>query len=52
MLEVQPALRSCGICTVLIQTAEQRISARGLPRAELGVEDDNPRARALYEMLG
>jgi hypothetical protein len=47
-----PALRSCGIGTVVIQAAEQRIRARGLHRAELGVEDSNPRARSLYERLG
>jgi ribosomal protein S18 acetylase RimI-like enzyme len=52
MLEVHPALQSCGIGTLLIQAAEQRIRARGLRRAELGVEDRNPRARALYERLG
>jgi ribosomal protein S18 acetylase RimI-like enzyme len=52
MLEVHPALQSCGIGTVLIRTAEQRIRARRLHRAELGVEDGNPRARALYERLG
>jgi|SRR6185437_7406108 len=52
MLEVHPALQSCGIGTVLIQAAGQRIRARGLCRAELGVEDGNPRARALYERLG
>ncbi|WP_035864520.1 GNAT family N-acetyltransferase [Kitasatospora cheerisanensis] len=51
-LGVHPALQSCGIGTFLIRTAEQRITARGLTRAELGVEDDNPRARALYERLG
>lgn len=52
MLAVHPALQSCGIGTVLIQAAEQRIRARGLHRAELGVEDSNPRARSLYERLG
>lgn len=52
MLEVHPALQSCGIGTLLIQAAEQRIRARGLRRAELGVEDRNPRARALHERLG
>ncbi|MFB6888021.1 GNAT family N-acetyltransferase [Kitasatospora sp. NPDC056327] len=51
-LGVHPALRSCGIGTLLIRSAEQRIGARGLTRAELGVEEDNPRARALYERLG
>ena len=49
---VHPALRSCGIGTLLIHAAEQRIRARGLRRAELGVEENNPRARALYERLG
>jgi ribosomal protein S18 acetylase RimI-like enzyme len=51
-LSVHPALQSCGIGTVLIRAAEQRISARGLDRAELAVELDNSRARALYERLG
>jgi ribosomal protein S18 acetylase RimI-like enzyme len=51
-LAVHPALQSCGIGTVLIRAAEQRILARGLDRAELGVELSNPRARALYERLG
>lgn len=52
MLAVHVALQSCGIGTVLIEAAEQRIRARGLHRAELGVEENNPRARALYERLG
>ncbi|WP_308798803.1 GNAT family N-acetyltransferase [Streptomyces sp. UH6] len=51
-LAVHPALQSCGVGTVLIEAAEQRIRARGLRQAELGVEDGNPRARALYERLG
>lgn len=51
-LAVHPALQSCGVGTVLIEAAEQRIRNRGLPRAELGVEEDNVRARALYERLG
>ncbi|KAA2257541.1 GNAT family N-acetyltransferase [Solihabitans fulvus] len=51
-LGVHPALQSCGIGTVLIHAAEQRILGRGLRRAELGVEEDNQRARALYERLG
>jgi ribosomal protein S18 acetylase RimI-like enzyme len=52
MLEVHGALQSCGIGTMLIQAAEQRIRARGLVHAELAVEEVNPRARALYERLG
>jgi ribosomal protein S18 acetylase RimI-like enzyme len=51
-LTVHAALQSCGIGTILIRAAEQRIRARGLHRAELGVEDSNPRARALYDRLG
>jgi ribosomal protein S18 acetylase RimI-like enzyme len=51
-LAVHPALQSCGIGTVLVGAAEQRILDRGLGRAELSVELSNPRARALYERLG
>lgn len=51
-LAVHPALQSCGIGTLLVEAAEQRILDRGLHRAELGVEESNPRARALYERLG
>jgi ribosomal protein S18 acetylase RimI-like enzyme len=51
-LAVHEALQSCGIGTILIQAAEQRILARGLHRAELGVEERNLRARALYDRLG
>jgi ribosomal protein S18 acetylase RimI-like enzyme len=51
-LAVLPALQSCGIGTVLVQAAEDRIRRRGLATAELSVEHDNPRAGALYERLG
>ena len=51
-LVVHGALQSCGIGTILIRAAEQRILARGLHRAELGVEESNSRARALYDRLG
>jgi ribosomal protein S18 acetylase RimI-like enzyme len=51
-LSVHGALQSCGIGTILIRAAEQRILARSLHRAELGVEECNPRARALYNRLG
>ncbi|MFJ9573658.1 GNAT family N-acetyltransferase [Streptomyces bacillaris] len=51
-LAVHPALQSCGIGTFLVEAAELRIRERGLRQAELGVEEDNPRARALYERLG
>ncbi len=51
-LAVMPALQSCGIGTILIHAAEDRIRHRALSTAELSVEDDNPRARTLYERLG
>jgi ribosomal protein S18 acetylase RimI-like enzyme len=51
-LAVHPALQSCGIGTLLIGAAEERIQGRGLRRAEIAVELSNPRARALYERLG
>jgi ribosomal protein S18 acetylase RimI-like enzyme len=51
-LAVHGAVQSCGVGTLLIGAAEQRIRARGLHRAELGVELTNPRARALYDRLG
>ncbi|MFD7166814.1 GNAT family N-acetyltransferase [Streptomyces violascens] len=51
-LAVLPALQSCGLGTLLVRAAEDRIRSRGLLRAELGVEESNPRARALYERLG
>jgi len=51
-LAVHPALQSCGIGTFLIAAAELRIGNRGLRQAELAVEEDNHRARALYERLG
>jgi ribosomal protein S18 acetylase RimI-like enzyme len=45
-------LQSLGLGTRLILEAEQRIRQRSLATAMLGVEDNNPRARALYERLG
>lgn len=51
-LSVRTELRSLGIGTVLIGASEERIWARGLHWAVLGVEENNPRARALYERLG
>jgi ribosomal protein S18 acetylase RimI-like enzyme len=51
-LAVLPALQSRGLGTLLIRVAERRIKDRGLRRAELAVEENNPRARALYEHLG
>ena len=51
-LAVLPALQSRGLGTLLIRAAEQRIRNHGLRRAELAVEENNSRARALYERLG
>ncbi len=45
-------LQGLGIATMLIGAGEQRVRARGLAFAALGVEDNNPRARRLYERLG
>lgn len=51
-LEVDAPLRSCGIGTVLVQALEERIRGRGLTLAELGVDENAARPRALYERLG
>ena len=45
-------LQGLGIATMLIGAGEQRVHARGLAFAALGVEDNNPRARHLYRRLG
>jgi ribosomal protein S18 acetylase RimI-like enzyme len=45
-------LQGLGLGSALIAAAEERIRGRGVTVARLGVEDDNPRARALYERLG
>lgn len=45
-------LQGRGIGTHLISVAESRIRERGLSVARLDAEDNNPRARALYERLG
>jgi ribosomal protein S18 acetylase RimI-like enzyme len=45
-------LQGLGIATMLIGVGEQRARTRGLVFAALGVEDNNPRARRLYERLG
>ena len=45
-------LHGLGIATMLIGAGEQRVRARGLAFAALGVEDNNPRARRLYQRLG
>ena len=52
MLAVHEHLQSLGLGTRLVAALEKRVSARGLSRARLTVEHDNPRARALYQRLG
>jgi len=37
---------------MLIGAGERRVHARGLAFAALGVEDNNPRTRHLYQRLG
>jgi ribosomal protein S18 acetylase RimI-like enzyme len=51
-MATHPELQGLGLGTTLIRAGEQRIGRRGLMIARIGVEDDNPRARALYERLG
>ena len=51
-LAVMGPLQGLGIATMLIGVGEQHVRTRGLAFAALGVEDDNPRARRLYERLG
>src|SRR5215467_16052256 len=46
-LAVVGPLEGLGIATMLIGVGEQRVHARGLAFAALGVEDSNPRARRL-----
>ena len=51
-LSTHQQLQGFGLGTRLLAAAEERIHQRGVKVARLGVEDDNPRARALYERLG
>jgi ribosomal protein S18 acetylase RimI-like enzyme len=51
-LVTHPGLRGLGVGTRLIRSAEDRIRARPRAWAVLGVEENNPRARALYLRLG
>ncbi|CAM5473088.1 GNAT family N-acetyltransferase [Streptomyces albus] len=47
-----PDLRSRGIGTALIRAVEQRVREAGHDLIGLGVDDDNPRAAALYLRIG
>ncbi|GAA2804524.1 GNAT family N-acetyltransferase [Kribbella solani] len=51
-LSVLESLQSCGIGTLLIHALEDRIRARGLRWAELGVDINAARPQVLYERLG
>ncbi|TDC14349.1 GNAT family N-acetyltransferase [Kribbella albertanoniae] len=51
-LTVLTPFQSCGIGTILIYALEDHIRARGIPFAELGIDDASPRPQALYERLG
>ncbi|MFI5556777.1 GNAT family N-acetyltransferase [Streptomyces sp. NPDC051738] len=46
------SLRSQGVGTALVHTAERLAQERGVGVMGLGVGDDNPRAAALYARLG
>jgi ribosomal protein S18 acetylase RimI-like enzyme len=50
-LRVIPCLQGLGVGTRLIAAAERVMKDRGLTAAEIGVEQDNRRARRLYERL-
>lgn len=52
MLSVRGGWQSLGVGRLLIAALEDRVRDRGLPRATLSVEHDNPRAEALYRRLG
>lgn len=51
-LRVVPSWRRHGIGTLLIDAAERSARRAGARATELGIEDDNSRARSLYEGLG
>ncbi|GEM_PF-1052507 len=52
MLSVDDAWQSLGIGAALVAELERRCLDRGVERAALSVEHDNPRATALYRRLG
>lgn len=49
---VRHELRSMGVGTALVAALEERARRRPVDHVVLGVEDNNPRALALYERLG
>ncbi|WP_114559064.1 GNAT family N-acetyltransferase [Desertihabitans aurantiacus] len=52
MLSVHEAWQSLGVGTLLVEALEDVARRAGRTAVQLTVEDDNPRARALYERLG
>jgi ribosomal protein S18 acetylase RimI-like enzyme len=51
-LRIKPAFRERGLGTRMIRAAEEVLRRRGMDTASIGVEKNNPRARALYERQG
>lgn len=51
-LQVRPEHRGRGVGTALLLDSERRAAERGRRLVAVGVGEDNPRARALYERLG
>ncbi|MET0694380.1 MAG: GNAT family N-acetyltransferase [Propionibacteriaceae bacterium] len=52
MLSVHETFQGMGVGTRLIQALEDRVVERGVRKARMGVEHDNPRAAALYRRRG
>ena len=51
-LRIKPAFQDRGLGTRILDAAEAELRRRGMDTASIGVEKDNPRARALYERQG
>jgi ribosomal protein S18 acetylase RimI-like enzyme len=51
-LRIKPAYRKRGLGSRMISAAEAALRRRGMDTASIGVEKNNPRARALYERQG
>jgi len=51
-LQVHGARRGRGVGTALIESAEEKVRARGFSRVGIAVADDNPKAARLYGRLG
>ena len=51
-LAVQPQQQRLGIATALVQQLEKRLIARGCPKVQLLVRQDNLHVQSFYEELG